>query len=88
VDFQMSQIEKLNITELLRHESLCAKKLSAYMNQVQDPQIRSVLSQYHDLCRQHTNMLNSFMQQAGMQQAGMQQPGMHHAGMPGGGHMA
>lgn len=70
MDFQMSQIEKLNITELLRYESLCAKKLSAYMNQVQDPQIRSVLSQYHNLCQQHTNMLNSFKQQAGMQGGG------------------
>lgn len=64
MDFRtMSQWEKLSITELLRHESLCAKKLSAYVNQIQDPQIRSVLSQYQNMCQQHVSTLNSMMQQ-------------------------
>jgi hypothetical protein len=61
---QMSQPEKLSITELLRHENLCAKKLSAYTQQIQDPQIRSALSQYQGLCQQHVSMLNNLMQQA------------------------
>jgi conjugal transfer/entry exclusion protein len=70
---QMSQYEKLSISDLLKQENLCAKKLSAYVNQVQDPQIRSALSQYQNLCQQHMNMLNNLMQQAG--QAGAQQVG-------------
>lgn len=59
---QMSQQEKLSITELLKYESLCAKKLSAYANQVQDPQLRSVLSQYQGMCQQHASVLNSMLQ--------------------------
>lgn len=78
---QMSQFEKLNITELSRQENLCVKKLSAYMNQVQDPQIRSVLGQYQNLCQQHANVLNNLMQQAG---PGAGQPGQQMGGQMGG----
>jgi|GEM_PF-1422680 gas vesicle protein len=85
---QMSQQEKLSITELLRYENLCAKKLSAYVNQVQDPQIRSALSQYQNMCQQHVNVLNNLMQQAG--QTGEQMAGQMQAPMGGpiGGPMA
>lgn len=62
----ISQAEKLAITELLRHENLCAKKCSIYLNQVQDPQIKSALSQMQNIKQQHSSTLNSMLQQAGL----------------------
>ncbi|MDA8096958.1 MAG: hypothetical protein C4575_11665 [Desulforudis sp.] len=68
----ISQAEKLAITELLRHENLCAKKCSIYQNQVQDPQIKSALTQMQNIKQQHSSALNNMLQQAGLTGGGTQ----------------
>lgn len=67
----LSQAEKLAITELLRHETLCAKKCSVYMEQCQDPQIKSALGQMHNIKQQHISTLSSMLQQGGTPGTGM-----------------
>lgn len=63
---QMSEMERLQMMELLRFENHCARKISAYMDQVQDPQIRSLLHQLSNKGQQHINAINSLMRDAGM----------------------
>lgn len=63
---QMSEMERLQMMELLRFENHCARKISAYMDQVQDPQIRSLLHQLSNKGQQHINAINNLMRDAGM----------------------
>lgn len=67
----LSQAEKLAITELLRHENLCAKKCAVYMNQCQDPQIKTALGQMQNIKQQHISALNSMLHQSSMPGTGM-----------------
>jgi len=63
---QMSEMERLQMMELLRFENHCSRKISAYMDQVQDPQIRSLLQQLSNKGQQHINAINGIMRDAGM----------------------
>lgn len=60
---QMTEREKLIIQEQLMAEELCAKKVQAYLNQVRDPAIQSLLQQMADKGQRHVNTLNSMLQQ-------------------------
>jgi len=46
-------------------ESLCSKKLNAYLNQVQNPTLKNALSKMSSQCQERADRLASFLQEAG-----------------------
>ncbi|MFZ5642270.1 MAG: hypothetical protein ACOY46_01620 [Bacillota bacterium] len=62
----MSEMEKLNIQQLIRAEELCAKKVQTYLGQTRDPAIHGILQQKLDRGQRHISSLNSLLQEAGL----------------------
>jgi len=62
----MSEMEKLNIQQLIRAEELCAKKVQAYLGQTKDPAIQGMLQQMLDRGNRHISSLNSLLHEAGL----------------------
>lgn len=68
VQFNMSEMEKLQIRHSLNIEQVRAKKLAGYVDAVQDPALKGLLNQMHQMSQQHINALNNLLGQAGMAQ--------------------
>lgn len=64
--WQMTEMEKLHVSEQLKAEELCAKKARFYLNQSRDPAIQGVLQQCVDKSSRHVNALSSLLQEAGL----------------------
>ncbi|WP_066634500.1 hypothetical protein [Desulfolucanica intricata] len=60
---RMSEMERLNLMEQLRSEELCAKKVSMYQSQAQDPALQSILQQTTEMCQRHIRALQGMLQQ-------------------------
>lgn len=61
----IGKAEFMSLFHQYQGESLCSKKLNAYLNQVQDPSIKNVISQMSNQCQERANRLSSFLQEAG-----------------------
>ncbi len=46
-------------SEALSKEQLCLKKCGVYLNQVQDPQLKSTVQQLMETCQRHVTSLQS-----------------------------
>ncbi|NPV52566.1 MAG: hypothetical protein HPY71_03475 [Firmicutes bacterium] len=62
---RLTQLEKHYLKEQLSMEQLCLAKCNNYLNQIQDPALKSVIQQTRDVCQSHVNTLSSTLQQAG-----------------------
>ena len=61
----IGKAEYISIYEQYRGESLCSKKLNAYASQVQDANLRNIISQMITQSQERANRLSSLLQQAG-----------------------
>ncbi len=61
----IGKAEFMSLFHQYQGESLCAKKLNAYANQVQDPSMKSLISQMGSQCQERANRLSSILQEAG-----------------------
>lgn len=67
VQFNMSEMEKLQLRHSLNIEQVRAKKLAGYIDAVQDPALKRLLNQMHQISQQHVNTLNNLLGQTGPQ---------------------
>jgi len=58
MQIQLSQKELDLINDALKHEDICAKKYSAYSNQLQDAELKGLFKQLQTREEQHINTLN------------------------------
>ncbi|MGQ9497542.1 MAG: hypothetical protein ACUVRC_06220 [Desulfotomaculales bacterium] len=63
---QMSEMERLQMMEVLRVENHCAKKFPPTWTRCRTPEIRSLLQQLSNKGQQHINALSGIMRDAGM----------------------
>lgn len=61
----IGKAEFMSIFHQYQGESLCFKKLNAYVNQVQDQNMRNMIHQMSTQCQERANRLSSFLQEAG-----------------------
>jgi len=61
----IGKAEFMSLFHQYQGESLCSKKLSAYANQVQDPNLKNMISQMSSQCQDRANRLSSLLQEAG-----------------------
>jgi len=69
---RITEREKLYLTDQLKVEELCGKKVRMYMNQTQDPTLQSVLQQAADQSQKHSNAIKGMLQEAGIPVQSMQ----------------
>ncbi|MEW6522229.1 MAG: hypothetical protein AB1445_01440 [Bacillota bacterium] len=63
---RISEMEKLQVQELLRNEELCVAKAEFFMNQTQDPSLRDLCRQCVNTGHRHINELNNILRGAGI----------------------
>ncbi|MDO9533827.1 MAG: hypothetical protein Q7J85_00510 [Bacillota bacterium] len=61
----IGKAEFMSLFHQYQGESLCSKKLSAYANQIQNPEMKNVISQMSTQCQERATRLSSFLQEAG-----------------------
>ncbi len=61
----IGKAEFMSLFHLYHTESLCSKKLSTYLNQVQDPTLKNLISKMSSQCQERADRLSSFLQEAG-----------------------
>ncbi len=81
----LTQKEKMLLEDQKKHEEICIQKYQNYSAQVQDPQLKQLLSNYAQQEQEHLNSLNQLLsgqlpsinqQQSGSQQQSNLQQGM------------
>jgi len=65
---RISEMEKLQVQELLRSEEVCVAKAEFFMNQTQDPAMRDLCRQYASIGHRHISDLNHILRSAGVSQ--------------------
>ena len=78
---QLTQKERMLLTDQQSHEEICIEKYTNYARQVQDPQLQQMFTGYAQQERQHYQTLDQLLrgqeppvQQKGHQQGNRQQP--------------
>jgi ferritin-like metal-binding protein YciE len=61
----IGKAEFMSLFHQYQGESLCSKKLSAYANQIQNPEMKNVISQMSTQCQERATRLQSFLQESG-----------------------
>ncbi|MGI5875218.1 MAG: hypothetical protein ACOX6X_00135 [Dethiobacteria bacterium] len=61
----IGKAEFMSLFHQYQSESLCSKKLSNYMNQVEDTTLKNMLSQMSIQCQERAENLSSLLQEAG-----------------------
>lgn len=61
----IGKAEFMSLFHQYQGESLCSKKLSAYANQIQNPEMRNIIIQMSTQCQERASRLSSFLQEAG-----------------------
>lgn len=61
----IGKAEFMSLFHQYQSESLCSKKLNSYLNQVQDPSLKNLISQMSTQCQERANRLSQFLQEAG-----------------------
>ena len=69
---RITEREKLYLTDQMKVEELCGKKVRMYMNQIQDPALQSVLQQVADQSQKHSNAIKGMLQESGILVQSMQ----------------
>ena len=62
----ITEREKLYLTDQLKAEELCGKKVRMFMNQTQDPALQNILQQAGDQSQKHSNAIKGMLQEAGI----------------------
>ncbi|HHW08998.1 MAG TPA: spore coat protein [Firmicutes bacterium] len=90
---QLTQKESMLLKDMLRHEELCIQKYGNYAQQVKDPQLKQLFSQYQSNEQQHYNTVNQLLQGqvpntgaggGSQQQSGQMSQGGQQLSQPGG----
>lgn len=55
---QITQTEAWYLGEAIKSETLMCQKLAAYLNQVQDPQLRNIVTDLQRNCLKHVETLS------------------------------
>lgn len=61
----IGKAEFMSLFHQYQGESLCSKKLSLYANQIQNPEMKNIISQMSTQCQERATRLSSFLQEAG-----------------------
>ena len=69
---RITEREKLYLTDQMKMEDLCGKKVRLFMTQTQDPAFKNVLQQAGDQCQKHSNAIKGMLQEAGISVQSMQ----------------
>ena len=63
---RLSEMEKLQLQEILRNEQLCVNKCEFFGQQMQDPALRDLCRHMIDMSQRHINELNSILHESGI----------------------
>jgi hypothetical protein len=66
---RISEMERLQVQELLRSEEACVAKAEFFANQIQDPALRDLCRQCASVGHRHINDLNYILRSAGVAQS-------------------
>lgn len=55
----LTQTETWYLNEAIKGETLMCQKLAFWANQIQDPQLRSIVSRLQRTCQRHVDMLSN-----------------------------
>lgn len=61
----VGKAEFMSLFAQYQAESLCSKKLQSYSAQVQDPRLRSLISELNNQCQQRVQWLSTTLTEAG-----------------------
>jgi hypothetical protein len=56
---QITQTEAWYLGEAIKGETLMCQKMAAYLNQIQDPQLRNIVTDLQRTCLKHVEILSN-----------------------------